>query len=241
MIGFLRRAVSPAEASPTLTVDDRTLPVILRVSARSQKLSLRFDGLSDSVVVTRPVHSPAGEALSFARSQIPWLRKRLAALPPRVPFALGTTLPILGVDHPVIAATGRQGTRIADGAVHVSGQPDHHARRIRDALIRSARAEITPRADAFAATLDRRIRRITLRDTRGRWGSCAARGDLSFSWRLILAPEPVLTYVVAHEAAHLVELNHSHRFWAVVRDLIGDAREARAWLKANGTALHRYG
>lgn len=241
MLGLFRRAAPPAETPPPIVIDGRALPVVLRVSARSQKLSLRFDGMTDSVIVTRPTGVPAAEALSFARSQVPWLRRRLAALPQRVPFAVGTALPILGVDHPVIAASGRQGTRIADGCLTVSGQPDHHARRIRDALIRTARGEITTRADAFAATVDRRVRRITLRDPRSRWGSCAATGDLSFSWRLILAPEPVLTYVVAHEVAHLVELNHSHRFWAVVRSLVGDAREARGWLKANGSALHRYG
>jgi len=112
---------------------------------------------------------------------------------------------------------------------------------VRDFLIKRAKAEISPRAMAYADRIGRRVSRISLRDPRSRWGSCTSDGALSFSWRLILAPEAVLDYVVAHEVAHMVELNHSHRFWAVVRDIAGDTRSAKVWLKEHGTRLHRYG
>lgn len=83
--------------------------------------------------------------------------------------------------------------------------------------------------------------RITMRDPRTRWGSCSANGNLGFSWRLVLAPEFVLAYVVAHEVAHLKELNHGPRFWRLVERLIGDPEPARRWLRAEGPDLHRYG
>ncbi len=97
------------------------------------------------------------------------------------------------------------------------------------------------RSHAKAAAIGRRVAGLTVRDTRSRWGSCSPDGRLSYCWRLILTPDRVLDYVVAHEVAHLVELNHSRRFWAVVRDLCDHIAESRAWLKANGARLHRYG
>jgi len=98
-----------------------------------------------------------------------------------------------------------------------------------------------PRAEAYARQVERKLGRITLRDTRSRWGSCAANGNLSFSWRLVLAPVEVLDYVVAHEVAHLVHHNHSPAYWAVVRELVPEADGLRRWLKTNGPRLHLYG
>ena len=83
--------------------------------------------------------------------------------------------------------------------------------------------------------------RITVRDTASRWGSCSSARSLSFSWRLILAPEFVLDYVVAHEVAHLKEMNHSPRFWAHVRSLVADIEAPQTWLKVHGRELQRYG
>ncbi|HCK20051.1 MAG TPA: M48 family peptidase, partial [Thalassospira sp.] len=97
------------------------------------------------------------------------------------------------------------------------------------------------RAHAYAEQINKKVNRISLKDTRTRWGSCSSSGNLSFSWRLVLAPEDVLDYVVAHEVAHLQELNHSARFWAVVDDLYGPSKKQQHWLKKNGPALHRYG
>ena len=93
----------------------------------------------------------------------------------------------------------------------------------------------------MAASVDRRVSRVTVRDTRSRWGSCSSQGSLNFSWRLIFAPEWVLDYVVAHEVGHLVHMDHSPRFWAVVDRLVDSKESARKWLHRHGAGLYRYG
>ena len=80
-----------------------------------------------------------------------------------------------------------------------------------------------------------------MRDQSSRWGSCNSDGVLSFSWRLILAPPFVLDYLAAHEVAHLVEMNHSVRFWRVVARICPEMDRAKAWITAHGNDLHRYG
>lgn len=117
---------------------------------------------------------------------------------------------------------------------------DRIGARLQAFLKATARDALATSADNHAARLGRTYGRLTLRDTRGRWGSCTSRGDLMFSWRLIMAPDPVLDYVAAHEVAHLVQMNHSPEFWAVVERLYPDHAAARDWLRANGSALHAF-
>lgn len=238
MTPLLRR--SPPQ--PVVEIEGRTVPVVLRTSPRSQRLTMRFDALADRLVVVRPRGVPARQALAFVHERLDWVRARLAALPPRVPFADGAEIPLLGVPHVIRhRPQARRGVWAEEGVIGVSGQAEHLPRRVQDWLKARARGEITPRAYALAERLGYVPGRISLRDPRTRWGSCTAAGDLAFSWRLVLAPEPVLTYVVAHEVAHMAELNHSHRFWRVVRSLAGDTTEARRWLAEHGARLHRYG
>jgi predicted metal-dependent hydrolase len=123
----------------------------------------------------------------------------------------------------------------------VKGDPAHLARRVRDHLRQLAARELAQRARACAERIDKKIARITVRDTKSRWGSCSASGALSFSWRLIMAPDSVIDYVVAHEVAHLVEMNHGPRFWRLVRTLVPDAAAPRAWLKRHRARLFSYG
>lgn len=128
-----------------------------------------------------------------------------------------------------------------DGKIWVAGPKEHLARRLRDTIKKQAKSEITELAELKANLLGKKPGRITIRDQRSRWGSCSAKGNLSFSWRLMLAPATILDYVVGHEVAHLVEMNHSKAFWDVVDRVVENPQAARRWLKANGTDLHRIG
>ena len=104
---------------------------------------------------------------------------------------------------------------------------------------REARALIAPRAHARAESLGASVARVAIRDPRSRWGSCSGTGTLSFSWRLVLAPERVLDYVVAHEVCHLLRADHSPAFWALVAGAFPGHEAARAWLRTDGALLHR--
>ena len=130
---------------------------------------------------------------------------------------------------------------IAEGEIRVRGDPAHLARRVRDHLAALARDELARRARPLAAHVGCTIARVTVRDTRSRWGSCSASGNLSFSWRLIFAPEEVVDYVVAHEVAHLAEMNHGPRFWRLVERLAPGNAGPRAWLDRHRARLLSYG
>jgi predicted metal-dependent hydrolase len=123
----------------------------------------------------------------------------------------------------------------------VSGDEHHAPRRLADWLHAEAKTDLVKRVGYHAASLECHPKRLSVRDQSSRWGSCSSSGTLSFSWRLIFAPSFVLDYVAAHEVAHLREMNHSQRFWRLVRQTMPEMQRARIWLKQNGADLHRFG
>lgn len=216
--------------------------IVYRRSPRARRLSLRVDSKAGAVVVVMPSRASAAAAERFVATHAGWVLRQLARLPAAVPFADGAVVPVMGREVTLRhLPASRLGARLDGDALLVSGGAEHFPRRVRDYLKSLARRELAARATAAAARLGRQPGRVGVRDGASRWGSCTAAGALSFSWRLILAPPWVLDYVVAHEVAHLVHLDHSPRFWAVVRELNPDAARARAWLARHGGALHRYG
>jgi predicted metal-dependent hydrolase len=212
----------------------------LRPSRRAKRIILRIDPVG-TVTLVVPRRTSRDEAVAFARSKADWLNDRLAALPVQVPFADGAFVPVLGRAHRIRHEPQSRGVRLGRREIVVAGEIDHLSRRVADFLKREARRECAERANLFARRIGQRVARVTVRDPKGRWGSCSHRGRLSFSWRLILAPEWVLDYVIAHEVAHLVEMNHGPRFWRLVERLYPDSLRPREWLRRNGTRLHRYG
>jgi predicted metal-dependent hydrolase len=195
-------------------------------------------------VLVAPAAVARRQALDFLARHESWLAARVAQLPAARAFADGETIPLLGVPHLIRGDASRlRGLAArAEGTITIPGAPDHLARRLTDFLKAEAKREIDERTRRKAAQLGRPIAAVTLRDTRSRWGSCSGTGRLAFSWRLIMAPEFVLDYVVAHEVAHLSEMNHGPRFWKLCASLTdADPKAARAWLKCHGGALHAYG
>ncbi len=225
-----------------IDIDGRVIPLTVRRNSRARRIILRLDTDGIGAVVTIPAHASPAEGLEMARRQSAWLCAQMDALPERLTFTEGVRVPYLGDDHTLYHAPGRRGVIVRrDAAIHIPGAPEHMARRLTDWLKRQARREISGRALAKAALIDKTPGRVTIRDTRSRWGSCSTGGGLNFSWRLIMAPEAVLDYVVAHEVAHLAHMNHSSRFWRTVAKLADDVDGSRAWLRANGERLHRIG
>jgi predicted metal-dependent hydrolase len=230
----------PLRRDPLLPAEP--CPVRWRRSARARRVSLRIDPARGDVVVTLPARVGRKQGLALLTEHAGWVMQKLAAIAPAQSFEAGASVPIGGVEHLIRHEPHRRGGAfIEDGALVVTGEASFVPRRVRDFLREEALRRIAvaarPHAEALAVT----PRAIRLKDTRSRWGSCAPDRTLAFSWRLVLAPDWVLDYVVAHEVAHLREMNHSPRFWALVEQRTPHRDAATLWLRRNGGALHRAG
>ncbi len=217
-------------------------PVVWRRSARARRVSLRIDARTGAVVLTLPTRASRTAGMALLSDHAAWIADRLAALPAPLALADGTTLSIGGVAHRIRhVPLGRGGAWLEGGELLVSGGAEFLSRRVATFL----RAEARRRFSAMALEVGRgaglQPRRVVIKDTRTRWGSCTADGTVMLSWRLLLAPEAVQRYVVAHEVAHLRHMNHGERFWALVRELTPHRAMAEAWLRNSGAGLQRVG
>jgi predicted metal-dependent hydrolase len=221
--------------------------VRLRRHRQARRYTLRIQAATREVVLTMPPRGSLKEARAFAEKHGGWIAARLKRLPEAAPFAHGTEVPLRGVAHRIVhrgrvrgtvwTETDERGQRL----ICVAGDGPHLARRVEDFLHRQARHDLEAASKQYADRLDVTVKRISVRDQASRWGSCSTTGVLSFSWRLILAPPFVLNYLAAHEVAHLVEMNHSPRFWRLLKRLCPSVARAKLWLDVHGTDLHRYG
>jgi hypothetical protein len=221
--------------------------VRVRRHRQARRYTLRIDAASREVVLTMPPRGSLQEARDFARKHGGWIAARLQRMPEAAPFVPGAEVPVCGVPHRIVHRRGQRGTVWTetddDGQrlLCVAGELPHVDRRIGDFFKREAKRDLEAASRRYAEKLGAKVKRVSVRDQSSRWGSCSTTGVLSFSWRLILAPPYVLDYLAAHEVAHLVELNHSPRFWRLVRRLDPDFERAKRWLDVHGTDLHRYG
>jgi predicted metal-dependent hydrolase len=238
----------PSEPQAIEIIFDRAIYLVrLRRHRQARRYTLRIQSATREVVLTIPPRGTLKEAREFAQKHGGWIAARLDRLPKAAPFANGIVVPLRGIPHRIVhrgAVRGAVWTEVdADGEclLCVAGNVPHIDRRISDFLRREARRELEAASHRFADEIGARVKRVSVRDQSSRWGSCSTTGVLSFSWRLILAPSTVLNYLAAHEVAHLVEMNHSPRFWRLVQRLCPDHERAKMWLDVHGTDLHRYG
>jgi predicted metal-dependent hydrolase len=227
-------------------------PVRLAVHARARRVSLRLDAARREVVAVAPSKARLREAADFALSRAGWIAAHLDDLPETVRFVPGAVLAVGGAPLRLERAAMRIRPRLvattADEPARLiaSGEGAAYARAVERALRAHALAVLSARTAHYAALMAAPPPSVAVMDARARWGSCSPAtrtggARIRYVWRLILAPAFVLDYVAAHECAHLAEANHGPAFWAVVARLYGDHRPARAWLKANGAALHAVG
>lgn len=221
--------------------------VMVKRRATARRFTLRVSTASGEIVLTLPERAELKAARLFAEAHGGWISAKLAKRPDTVTFQTGAMVPLRGVPHRIVHWSTVRGVTKAtvdrDGApiIAVAGEVAHVGRRVTDFLKREALKDLGSAVGRHTATLGVPARKIAVRDTASRWGSCSSKGHLSFSWRLIMAPPLVLDYLAAHEVAHLREMNHSHRFWALTHKLCPETEAAEAWLKRNGSGLHRYG
>ncbi|HEY2186420.1 MAG TPA: SprT family zinc-dependent metalloprotease [Xanthobacteraceae bacterium] len=238
----------PSEPSVVQIVFEKAIYLVrLRRHRQARRYTLRIDAASREVVLTMPPRGNLGEAKEFAQKHGGWIAARLKRLPEAAPFAHGTDVPLRGAPHRIVHRRGERGTAWTetsnggDRLLCVAGEAAHLNRRINDFLKREAARDLQAASRRYAAELGVSIRRISVRDQSSRWGSCSNTGVLSFSWRLVLAPSYVLDYLAAHEVCHLIELNHSPRFWRLVKRVYPNYERAKVWLDVHGPDLHRYG
>jgi len=230
-----------------IVFDQTVYPVRLRRHRQARRYTLRIHAATREVVLTMPPRGSVREAKEFAQKHGGWIAVRLNRLPAAAPFADGAAVPLRGVEHRIVHRPGRRGTvwieDCADGMplICVTGDAPHLDRRVADYLRREAHRDLDAASRAAAERLGVTLKRVSVRDQSSRWGSCSTTGVLSYSWRLVLAPPFVLEYLACHEVAHLVEMNHSARFWRLVLKLCPDAHRAKVWLDMHGADLHRYG
>ena len=211
--------------------------VTLRRSARARRFSLRVSRVDGKVTLSLPLRARESEAMEFVRAQEGWLRNALAKMPSVAGVGMGAEIPVEGRMMRLLPGTGRR-LVATDDALLIPGDPAAAGARVQAWLKALARERLVAASDHYAAQIGRKVAQVTLRDTRSRWGSCTHEGALMYSWRLVMAPPSVLNYVAAHEVAHMIEMNHSDRFWAVVDRLYPGWQPQRDWLKRQGSALH---
>jgi predicted metal-dependent hydrolase len=239
-----RRATEPSAI--TVSCSGEIHPVRVRRHRQARRYTLRILSASREVVLTMPQRGSVKQAKEFAQKHGAWITARLRRLPGASPFADGSFLPLRGRVHRIEHRPGERGTvwvETHDGEylLCVAGGEPHLSRRIHDYLKREAKRDLEAASLLAARGLGIDFKRVSVRDQSSRWGSCSSSGVLSYSWRLIMAPPYVLEYLAAHEVAHLVEMNHSRRFWRLVDSICPHMGRAKAWLDAHGADLHRYG
>ena len=243
MFGFGR--TSPKTSAPrpaSVTVNGRDLPLTIRENARATRMTLRIEPGGQALKLTVPRGLPGRDIDAFLTRHHGWLMTRLARMPDAGPLGHDKMIAIRGIDHRIEMTGKLRGLAEEveiDGVatLMVSGLPEHVGRRVSDHLKRVARRELDALVRMHAATLGKPVRAIAYKDTRSRWGSCTSDGNLSFSWRIAMAPDFVIDYLAAHEVAHLKEMNHGPDFWATCQQLCPRTKEAKRWLKQNGSRL----
>ena len=235
-------------ANQTLDLDGLKIQILR--SARRKTLSLEVG--HEGIKARAPERMRDAAIKQFIASKRSWIESTLAKLPPLyAPLSLqnGCELLVLGHAYPLLITEGQKPIHIDANqqlVVPVSSRTNSSAQALRNKLIKwykqvaMRHLELRVRNQAGKMLANGITPKIKVRDYKRRWGSCDHRGDLSFNWRIIMAPERVMDYVVVHELAHLQEFNHSRRFWNIVEQEMSDWREQQRWLSDNGSLLYRF-
>lgn len=247
MFSRLKKRITPRKPSKpegrVVDVDGRPLPLTIRQNERATRMTLRIEPGGRALRMTVPPGLKHWEVDDFLERHRGWLRTRLAKIGQPDLLGHGAMVPFRGIPHRIHHTGQLRGVTEAimvDGepVLSVSGAPEHLRRRLAAFFKKEARLDLEPLCRKHAARVGKPFRSLALKDTRSRWGSCSWEGNLSFSWRIVMAPPVVIDYLAAHEVAHLQEMNHGPKFWTLCQKLCPETEMAKAWLKRHGSALH---
>lgn len=217
----------------------------VNVSGRAKRMALRLDPKHRVMHLVVPKRVSLKTAFEFAEENRDWIREKIRALPRPVAFRDGEILPILGRDRRIVVlynpALKYTDIQLKKNELLVLTNKIDPSARIRRFLIEFARERVSEMTFEKAALIRRRVADVEVKDTKSRWGSCGEDGRICYSWRLIFAPLKALDYVVAHEVAHLIHMDHSDNFWNVCERLSRDYDFGKDWMRDFGHDLMRYG
>lgn len=238
MLDWLRR---DPRAIPTLELDGRELPIVVRRLDRAKRMTMRLAPDGSEVRISIPNWGRTAEALQFARSRRAWLEAQVTALARPETIAPGETIRFRG--KPLLLRhelTAKRRPVLQENRLLVGGPASAIESRVRRWLENEAQMLIASDLAEYCERAERPAPRLALSSARRRWGSCAADGAIRINWRLIMAPDFVRRSVVAHEVAHLRHFDHSPAFHACLADLFeGEIAAANDWLKRDGKCLYQ--
>lgn len=210
-------------------------------SARARKLTLRIDNKNRTPALTIPRFCSNKKALEFVKANQDWIFETINKLPDLHDFANGEEISLFGkpcrIEHHPEA---RCGENFADGILSVCGEAEFLHRRVKDFIKKSAQKEFLKKSRRLAAKIGCQVNEVYIKDAKTRWGSCSSQNNINYSWRIALAPQFVIDYLIAHEVSHLLHQNHSDEFWNCVTSLCPDCGAGRNWLKTHGRELYAY-
>lgn len=218
--------------------DEPNLEIFLRRNSNSRRMSLRISALDGKITLTGPRNLNLEEFKKFAESKKSWLKSMISSFDTPIFVSEGAKIPILGNKTLISLSDVKKPKK--EGSILYVNSHKAVASQVKKYLTEICKIHLGYICNEFAERLGEKFDKMSLRDTRSRWGSCSSDAKLMFSWRLIMAPEDILAYVAAHEVAHLKYMNHSKEFWETVEYLFGPYHKERAWLRKNGSSLHRY-
>jgi predicted metal-dependent hydrolase len=221
-------------------INKRQVKVRVRRHHQARRVSLRLMPAAEGVVLTLPKRASLEKAMAFLHQKSDWVLAHVAIDNSRTRLMQGTIIPVLGMECTIQHTQGRGVTHLQDGMLYVYGAAEFTERRVQDFLKKHLQALCMVHAERMAVQVGKKVQSIRISNMQARWGSCSAGGRLAFNWRLVFAPAPIVEYLVAHEVAHLVEMNHSPRFWHCVATLCPEFQQARIWLKRHGQSLYCY-
>lgn len=221
------------------TCGEQDIPLVYKPNPRAKRLSLRMSSKEQLLVLTIPPRTTASHIRTFLKQCTPWVERQLRKLVKTVSIKPGADVTLHGEVFRCTVDPLRRKPALCQVTQTLRLPPRCLEKDLYAFFKKTAESILSPYVLKAAETLGERVEKITIRDTKSRWGSCSGRKTISLSWRLILAPPEVAYYVCVHEAAHLTHMNHSPAFWKAVAGICPAYRIHKKWLKTHGPSLMR--
>lgn len=210
-------------------------------SPSAKRLTLRIDAKERIPVLSIPPRCSSTRAVDFVNQHREWIAESLTKIPIAKSFEDGETISILGKTYVIChSPQSRRGVYIEENILYVSGAKEFLHRRICDYIKKAAKKEFLMISQQLANKINCQVKSVSIKDTKSRWGSCSSLDNINYNWRIALAPDFVIYYLIAHEVSHLKHPDHSKNFWQCVKNLDPHCAEGRHWLKTKGKELYLY-